>query len=72
MSLLRSLFGRNAEKSRDPVCGMEVNPAKAQWSSVHAGATNYFCGKACKESFDADPAKYTGAASGAPIHGHHS
>lgn len=42
----------------DPVCGMKIDPAKAAASSVYAGKTYYFCDKAEKEKFDADPAKY--------------
>jgi Cu+-exporting ATPase len=72
MSLLGNMFGRKEGKTTDPVCRMEVNPAKTQWSSTHAGASYYFCSKACKESFDADPAKYAGAPSPSATHGHHS
>jgi uncharacterized membrane protein YraQ (UPF0718 family)/YHS domain-containing protein len=45
----------------DPVCGMTVNPKKAQLRSVHEGKTYYFCSGGCKESFDKDPGKYVGA-----------
>ncbi len=43
---------------RDPVCGMQVDPAKAAGSSEHEGKTYYFCGAGCKSSFDANPAQY--------------
>src|SRR5205814_8974251 len=43
---------------RDVVCGMQVDPAKARWTSEHDGRTYYFCGKGCKEKFEADPQRY--------------
>jgi YHS domain-containing protein len=43
---------------RDVVCGMTVDPAKAPATSVYNGQTYYFCAKACKNKFDADPQKY--------------
>jgi Cu+-exporting ATPase len=39
-------------------CGMQVDPAKAAGTSVHAGKTYYFCSKACKTKFDANPAAF--------------
>jgi Cu+-exporting ATPase len=46
----------------DPVCGMTIDPATAAGSSVHDGETTYFCCVACKQKFDADPAKYESGA----------
>ena len=43
---------------RDVVCGMQVDPAKAVWTSQFEGRTYYFCGKGCKAKFDAEPARY--------------
>ena len=43
---------------RDVVCGMQVDPAKAAATTQYNGKTYYFCAKACKTKFDADPAKY--------------
>ena len=45
-------------KVKDPVCGMEVTPAKAAGSFEHRGQTYYFCGKGCLAKFQADPLKY--------------
>lgn len=45
---------------KDPVCGMEVEPASAAGSSVYHGQTYYFCSQGCKAAFDADPARYVG------------
>jgi Cu+-exporting ATPase len=42
----------------DPVCGMEIEAAKAAASSKHNSKTYYFCAVACQEKFDAKPAKY--------------
>lgn len=44
---------------KDPVCGMEVEAAKAAGASTYEGQTYYFCATACKQAFDAEPAKYT-------------
>jgi P-type Cu+ transporter len=43
---------------RDPVCGMNVNPATAKHVHPHNGRDIYFCCASCKEKFKADPAKY--------------
>jgi Cu+-exporting ATPase len=51
-----------AEMVKDPVCGMEIDPATAAGSSEYEGATYYFCAEACKTAFDAEPSKYVGAA----------
>lgn len=42
----------------DPVCGMEVDPAAAEWKAEHAGATYYFCSRGCMEDFNEDPSSY--------------
>ena len=47
--------------SRDPVCGMTVDPAKAPAKADHAGTTYYFCCARCAEKFRADPEKYLSA-----------
>lgn len=43
---------------KDVVCGMQVDPAKAAGTSVYNGQTYYFCSKACKIKFDANPGQY--------------
>ena len=43
---------------RDPVCGMNVNPATAKHVYQQAGKSYYFCCAGCVEKFKADPAKY--------------
>ncbi len=44
--------------AKDPVCGMEVDEATAQWTSEHMGKTYYFCAPGCKKAFDETPMKY--------------
>jgi YHS domain-containing protein len=42
----------------DPVCGMEVNEARAEYESTYKGIKYYFCSAVCKEEFDRDPESY--------------
>ncbi len=44
--------------AKDPICGMQVEEAKAAASSTHGGKTYYFCCEGCKKEFDADPGKH--------------
>lgn len=46
------------EEVQDPVCGMKIDPAKAQFKSEYEGKTYYFCSAGCKAKFDANPAQY--------------
>lgn len=49
------------EISIDPICGMEVQHARAKangLTSEHDGETIYFCNPSCKKTFDADPEAY--------------
>ena len=41
-------------KHIDPVCGMEVEPARAK-SSLFGGRAYYFCSASCRERFEANP-----------------
>jgi Cu+-exporting ATPase len=43
---------------RDPVCGMNVNPATAKSIHEHAGKKFYFCCAGCADKFKASPEKY--------------
>ena len=43
---------------KDPVCGMQVDPAKAAGMSQYQGQTFYFCSKGCKAKFDSRPEAY--------------
>jgi Cu+-exporting ATPase len=40
---------------QDPVCGMDVNPAKAMGRAEYKGKTYYFCSDRCKRKFAASP-----------------
>ncbi|HYJ91287.1 MAG TPA: YHS domain-containing protein [Pyrinomonadaceae bacterium] len=42
----------------DPVCGMDVDPAKAPARSMFEGRTYYFCSKSCKMLFDDEPERF--------------
>lgn len=46
-----------AAKVKDPVCGMEVDPAKAE-KLEYQGKTYYFCSKSCKDEFAKNPSQY--------------
>lgn len=43
---------------KDPVCGMDVNPAQAGAHMNWAGKDYYFCCAHCREAFEKDPQKY--------------
>jgi len=43
---------------RDPVCGMNVNPATAKHVYEHASKKYYFCCARCVEKFAAEPSGY--------------
>ena len=43
---------------RDPVCGMEVDPAKSRFTHEHAGQTYYFCCGGCQTAFKTDPEQF--------------
>ncbi|MGC1438158.1 MAG: heavy metal translocating P-type ATPase [Terriglobales bacterium] len=48
----------SATAVKDPVCGMNVNPATAKHHLEHAGKSIYFCCAPCAEKFKANPEKY--------------
>ncbi len=41
--------------SKDPVCGMDVDPASCRHSLDHGGRTFFFCSPGCLEKFQAEP-----------------
>ncbi len=43
----------------DPVCKMNVEPAKAAAKVEHARQVYYFCSDTCHKAFVAEPEKYT-------------
>ena len=48
----------SAEKKKDPVCGMMVDPETAAGTSEYQGEAVYFCSPGCKQKFDADPDRF--------------
>ncbi|HTF71898.1 MAG TPA: heavy metal-binding domain-containing protein, partial [Edaphobacter sp.] len=48
----------SAKVMKDPVCGMQVDPAKAAGQSQYQGRTYSFCSLGCKKKFDLNPAHY--------------
>lgn len=45
-------------EATDPVCGMTVEIATAQFKTDYHGQTYYFCARGCQRSFEAEPEKY--------------
>ena len=43
---------------KDPVCGMDVDPAATAHHAEHAGVEHHFCSAGCRAKFVADPARY--------------
>jgi Cu+-exporting ATPase len=50
-------------ETRDPVCGMSVDVATA-YAEAYGGQTYYFCSENCRQRFDENPTRYSGAAAG--------
>ena len=46
--------------TKDPICGMDVDPQKTPYNSTYHSKTYYFCSQGCKKSFDKEPQKYVG------------
>lgn len=46
-----------AGSAKDPVCGMEVDPAKGA-KFEYQGKTYYFCSDSCRKAFQKDPQRY--------------
>jgi P-type Cu+ transporter len=49
---------------RDPVCGMQVDPATSKHRADHGGETFHFCGNGCRVKFEASPGRYLAAEGG--------
>ena len=47
-----------ADKVKDPVCGMSVDPHTAKHHADYQGKPYYFCSADCQAKFVADPTKY--------------
>lgn len=56
-----TVASNKAAPAKDPVCGMEVDEAKAKAAgrmSDHLGKTYFFCSDYCKKEFDKNPEAY--------------
>jgi Cu+-exporting ATPase len=49
---------KEAEETKDLVCGMTVDPAKSEIRLEHDGRTFVFCCAGCRAKFAAEPARY--------------
>lgn len=46
-------------QSKDPVCGMKVDPSKTQYKSDYQGQQYTFCSQQCLNKFKQNPSQYT-------------
>ena len=56
------VMSTSAEKKKDPVCGMMVDPETAAGTSEYHDEAVYFCSPGCKQKFDADPDRFAESA----------
>lgn len=49
---------KELEIHRDPVCGMEIDPARARAALAYQGKTHYFCAEGCLLLFQAEPERF--------------
>lgn len=47
-----------ADKVKDPVCGMEIDPTDAVAHETHDGHDIYFCSTGCHQTFLKDPHRF--------------
>ncbi|MBS2132184.1 YHS domain-containing protein (plasmid) [Burkholderia thailandensis] len=47
-------------KTKDPVCGMDIDSDAAFAVETHTGRTYYLCSASCRDKFRSDPARYAG------------
>lgn len=55
-----------AGMTKDPVCGMQVDPARSPHHAVHAGIDHAFCSAGCRSTFMAAPERYAAPSQPAP------
>lgn len=56
---------------KDPVCGMDVDPATSPYSSERDGRTYYFCSVRCQAKFEDSPETYLTPHADRPDHHQH-
>ncbi|CAN5121379.1 heavy metal translocating P-type ATPase [soil metagenome] len=59
-------LGSSSHLVKDPVCGMDVDPAATSHHSDVAGRTYFFCSAGCKSRFDENPALYASPPASTP------
>ncbi|MDP1616603.1 heavy metal translocating P-type ATPase [Phenylobacterium sp.] len=47
---------------KDPVCGMDVDPAKTPHKALYEGHEYFFCSAGCQAKFQKEPSRYTPSA----------
>ena len=57
-------------KPLDPVCGMEIEPARAAGTRVVSGRTFFFCSQMCLDTFDKNPDLQTSIGHAGASHHH--
>lgn len=63
---------RRCNMAVDPVCKMNLEPAKAAARTEYVGRSYYFCSGACHKAFTAEPQRYADPARhGGYAHGPH-
>src|SRR5579871_5601319 len=50
--------GAVVDVTKDPVCGMTVDPQNTRHRATCSGADYFFCSAGCRTKFEADPARY--------------
>ena len=53
---------QSVDTATDPVCGMRVEIAGAEYTASHQGRDYYFCCAGCQSSFEKNPRQYLGEA----------
>lgn len=57
----RERLGGGRGLALDPVCGMQVESVRAPASCEHDGRQLFFCSDRCREKFERNPGRFTGA-----------
>ncbi len=47
-----------SRRSKDPVCGMQIDKEKAKGPASHMGKIFYFCSESCQKKFEKEQMKY--------------
>jgi YHS domain-containing protein len=56
----RITFAEPGTRVVDPVCGMEIERARAAGMTDFGGVRYYFCSESCKKQFEDDPVRFVG------------